>query len=795
MFKKEVREVLESAYKEAKNRSHEYITTEHVFYVSLDYPYLKRLLEEFSLETDLFKSSLDRHLKDNIPTILDSDPVQTKSFTDMLENAAFNTHSSSKKEVDMGSIIVSIFTNENSYSSYLMRQMGISKLRLLQTISHDMNDYEYKKNNPDQEVENPYQNNALSRFTVDLVKEAKEGNIDPFIGREIELEKTLAVLKRRIKNNPIHIGEPGVGKTAIVEGLALLIAQNKIPSFLKDKKIHSLDMGDIVAGTKYRGDLEERIKALLKEIEEDKDIILFIDEIHSIVKTGSAAGGSLDIAALLKPFLARGKVRIIGTSTNDEFRKFIEKDKALARRFQAINVKEPSFSDTIKILTGIKNKYERFHNVFYSDDIIENIVKLSNTYINDRFQPDKSIDVMDEVGSRVSLNNAFIEKIKDKIEDHQMDIDLFKNEYKEILKLDFRLFLDVLENRDEELLKKFNKGNLKIKSNIDISDLEDTISKIANIPRKTVVDDETERLRNLELSLKNQIFGQDEAITDTVRIIKRSRMGFNKKDKPMASFLFVGPTGVGKTELSKQLASFLNMSFIRFDMSEYQEEHTVAKLIGSPPGYVGYSDGGLLVNEIRKNHSCVLLLDEIEKAHFKIYNILLQIMDYATLTDSSGIKADFKNVILIMTSNAGARDINKKMVGFSETDEIYGDSAIEDALKRVFNPEFRNRLDKSILFSHLKKDIINNITKKEIDEFVLYLKEDKNIELEYGNEIINHLSQLGYSREFGARNISRIVETHLIDKLIDKMLFEKDTFNKVTVFLDDNAIKLDFNKL
>lgn len=556
------------------------------------------------------------------------------------------------------------------------------------------------------------------------------------IGRQDILDRTIQILCRRTKNNPIHVGEPGVGKTSIVLGLARLINEGKVPEKLKNSEIYSLDIGGLLAGTKYRGDFEERIKKVLEQIKHRVNPIVYIDEIHSIVGAGALGGGSLDASNLLKPYLMEGKIKFIGATTFDEYKKHFEKDKALTRRFQTVEVKEPSINETVEIINGIKKSYEEYHNVSYTDKAIESAVILSNKYINDKFLPDKAIDVIDEAGASISM-----------------------------------------ENSEERTL-------------IDDVKIEEIISKMCHIPKKTVEKDEIEALMTLENKLKLNIFGQNVAIDEVVKCIKMSRAGLKDEGKPVASMLFVGPTGVGKTEICRVLSKELGIKLIRFDMSEYGEKHAASKLIGAPPGYVGYEEGGLLTDSVRKNPYSVLLLDEIEKAHPDILSVLLQVMDYATLTDNQGRKADFRNVILIMTSNAGAKEIGKNKVGFGE--RVVQVEAIKDEVKRFFTPEFRNRLDKIVVFNHIDKEMARNITIKEIGLFKEQLL-SKNIILEFDESVINHISNEGVSKEYGAREISRIINSEIKALLIDEVLFGRlKDGGKAKVVFNDSKYDIEF---
>ncbi len=642
------------------------------------------------------------------------------------------SQSSGKEEVQIPDLVVSLYDEERTYAGYLMRKLGIKRLQLLEVLSHGVSDEDLEPDSlPEEETEERTEEGGrekhaarpgtLERFATDLTAMAAAGKLEPVIGREAEIERTVQVLSRRLKNNPIHVGDAGVGKTAITEGLAQRIAAGDVPPKLKGYTIWSLDMGALLAGTKFRGDFEERVKKVIDLLLKKEKAILFIDEIHTIVGAGAVTGSTLDASNLLKPALTSGKLRCIGSTTYDEYNKIFEKDRALSRRFQKIDIVEPTIPETVEILKGLRSKYEEYHDVRYSDETLEIAVKLAAQFITERKLPDKAIDVIDEAGALARIRAYKV-------------------------------------NQEAEV------------QTIDITphDIEMVIAKIARIPERTVTSSEKDKLATLEGSLKQEVFGQDQAIEAVVKAVKRSRAGFRAPDKPIANFLFVGPTGVGKTELARQLSKHLGVALHRFDMSEYQEKHTVSRLIGSPPGYVGYEEGGLLTDAIRKTPNSVVLLDEIEKAHPDIYNILLQIMDYATLTDNQGRKADFRNVILIMTSNAGARDIGKPLIGFG--DQEVSASALDEAVERAFSPEFRNRLDAVVHFNNLPMEVIERIVKKAIEEFGTQLAE-KHVTLKAEDSVIRFLAERGYSREFGARNISRLVEDQIKTVFVDEVLF------------------------
>ncbi|TVQ39329.1 MAG: ATP-dependent Clp protease ATP-binding subunit ClpA [Spirochaetaceae bacterium] len=739
---RELQAILNAAYQEAKQRKHEYLTPEHVLYAALHFEYPRDVVHECGAEPDVIRSEVDKHLSERIPVVEGEEPFQSIGFQHVIERAIFHTENAAKEEVDIGDILVSILDEDESFGSFFMREAGISRLNLLEVISHGLSRVGAEREEGSEEGDageageagdsgheareeldddgrTRKKRDALSQFTTDLTAQAREGRLEPLIGREDILERTVQVLCRRLKNNPVHLGDPGVGKTAITEGLAQRIADGEVPSLLKDYTVYALDMGSMLAGTRYRGDFEERMKQVMKELESRDNVILFVDEIHTLVGAGAVSGGSMDASNMLKPALASGRIRCIGSTTYEEYKRYFEKDRALSRRFQKIEVPEPSEDQTFEILQGLRSKYEQFHNVIYSDDALRAAAHLSALYINDRHLPDKAIDVIDECG-------AYIRMRREASADEGEPVTIME------------------------------------------TDIEKVVSRIAKIPERSVSVSERDRLRDLEQDLKRVVFGQEEAISQVVQAVKRSRAGFRRADKPVASFLFVGPTGVGKTELARQLADTLGVAMLRFDMSEYQEKHTVSRLIGSPPGYVGYEEGGLLTETIRKTPHAVLLLDEIEKAHADIYNILLQVMDYATVTDNSGKHADFRNVVLIMTSNAGAREIGKPLIGFGG--RSVASDAVDDAVERIFSPEFRNRLDKVVVFNRLATEVIEDIVRKDLDDFVAQLAE-KNVTLEVTAACIGWLAERGYSEEFGARNISRLIEEKIKSFFVDSVLF------------------------
>ncbi len=736
-------EVLMAAFNQAKSKKHEYLTPEHILYASLYFDDGKKLIEGTGGDIGSLRGNIEDYFEKKMEVVDTEEPKQSVGFQNVMERAIWHTASAQKDVLDLGDVFVSIMDEEESYAAYFLGLEGISRYELLKYISHgvtllpdSMDEDDFVEEEESEGKEKDKDTNFLEAFTDELTEKARAGKIDPLIGRDDIIERTIQVLCRRTKNNPIHVGDPGVGKTAITEGLAQRIADGDVPDKLKDMKIFSLDMGSLLAGTKFRGDFEDRLKKIIHELKKMNDVILFIDEIHTVVGAGAVSGGSMDASNMLKPILTSGEVKCMGTTTYEEYKKFFDKDRALSRRFQKIEIPEPTIEDTILILNGIKDRYEEYHSVIYTEESIKSAADLSAKFINDRHLPDKAIDVIDEAGAYARIYRA--------VEGETVTI--------------------------------------------ESGDVEKVVARIAKLPEKSVTSSERGHLKDLGADLKSTIFGQDSAVGMVVDAIKRSRAGFGNPDKPIASFLFVGPTGVGKTELARQLALNLGVELHRFDMSEYQERHTVARLVGAPPGYVGYDEGGLHTESIRKTPYSVLLLDEIEKAHADIFNTLLQVMDYATLTDNAGKKADFRNVIIIMTSNAGAREIGKKQVGFDE--RRVKDDAIGGAVDRIFSPEFRNRLDSIVTFNDLDKKVILDIVAKEITIFAGQL-ESKNVTLDVTEKCRHWLADKGYSREFGARQISRLVPEKLKSFFVDEVLFGKLTGGGHAVAdVEDNDVKI-----
>ncbi|MGE5343550.1 MAG: ATP-dependent Clp protease ATP-binding subunit ClpA [Candidatus Omnitrophota bacterium] len=734
----ELNHIITAAFSEAKSRSHEYVTPEHILYASLFFTGGAQIISSCGGNLKRLKKELESFFKSGFIPVKEEvkDPLQSEGFQNVVQNAMMHVVSAGKQTLDIGDILAALYHEKESYAVAFLQREGITRLNILNYISHGisvvpdpLDDHELKDPEEGEETEEEEdeitetgkkrrkKKKFLDMYTTELTAKAERDELDPIIGREDIIARTIQVLCRRIKNNPVHVGEPGVGKTAITEGLALMIARDKVPYALKNSKIFMLDMGGLLAGTKYRGDFEERLKRVLNELLKEEKAILFIDEIHNVVGAGAVSGGSMDASNILKPVLSNGKLQCIGSTTYDEYKKHFEKDRALSRRFQKIEIPEPTPDETYQILLGLRERYESFHHVRYTDDALRSAVDLSSKYINDRYLPDKAIDVIDESGAWVRM-----QKMKDDTS----------------------------------------------RVTIGVDGIETVVSKIAKIPEKTVSENENSKLKRLVEELGEQIFGQDEAVKMVAQAIKRARAGFREPDKPVASLLFVGPTGVGKTELTRQLAFILGIPLHRFDMSEYQEKHTVARLIGSPPGYVGFEQGGLLTDAIRKTPHCVLLLDEIEKAHQDIFNTLLQIMDYATLTDNTGKKADFRNVIIIMTSNAGARQIGKPFIGFENRSVNAG--AIDEAVKKYFAPEFRNRLDAVVRFNSLDETIVLQIVKKNIKLFQKQL-EEKRVNLEVTDKCYQWLAARGFSKLFGAREVARLIQEKVKTWFVDEVLF------------------------
>tara|TARA_B100001029_G_scaffold167378_1_gene160520 strand:+ start:207 stop:2465 length:2259 start_codon:yes stop_codon:yes gene_type:complete len=744
MLDKQVEENLNFSFKLASSSSHEFVTLEHLLLSLLQNDKALEVFNFLDADVKTLEEKLTKFIKETTPLIDNSNNNEiqpTLGFQRVLQRAVFHVQSSGKDKVNGANLLVAIFSEKESHSVYLLEQEGITRLDVVTYLSHgdshtleDHSENKFSEEEPEGKPKND--SSALEQFCTNLNQEAIDGNIDPLIGRNREIERISQILARRNKNNPLLVGDSGVGKTAIAEGLAKLITEGRVPDLLKNCIIYCLDLGALLAGTKYRGDFEKRLKVVLSELSKQEKAVLFIDEIHTIIGAGATSGGVNDASNLLKPALAKNNLRFFGSTTYKEFRGVFEKDRALSRRFQKVDVKEPSVEDTFKILKGLKSQFEDHHGIKYSDKALKTAAELSSRYINDRNLPDKAIDVIDEAGSRKRLKNKT--------------------------------------------------------SRISEIDIEEVVALMAKVPKKTVSSSDKDILAKLKENLSRVIFGQDEAIDTLTTSIKLSRAGLGNIDKPVGSFLFSGPTGVGKTEVSKQLSIIMGIEFIRFDMSEYMERHTVSRLIGAPPGYVGFDQGGLLTEAITKNPHCVILLDEIEKAHPEVFNILLQIMDHGTLTDNNGRQANFKNSILIMTSNAGAQDMSRNSVGFNQQDHS---SEGKEAIKKTFSPEFRNRLDSVIHFNSLSKEVILTV----VDKFLVELQaqlDEKKVQIEISDDVRMWLVDNGYDKDMGARPMQRLIQEEIKKPLADKILFGNLTKagGLATVTLVENNISIEYKE-
>lgn len=720
MLNKDLEISLNLAFRQAKDSRHEFMTVEHLLLALLDNPSSIKALNACGADINNLRKELLEFIADTTPVMPESEEERetqpTLGFQRVLQRAVFHVQSSGKSEVSGANVLVAIFSEQESQAAYFLKKSDISRLDIVNFISHGIAKVEsesaHTNSEPSPQVDE--EPRTIENFATNLNDEARNGNIDPLIGRASELERTLQVLGRRRKNNPLFVGEAGVGKTAIAEGLANLIISEKVPEFLQDATIYSLDMGALLAGTKYRGDFEKRFKALLKELEKEGNAILFVDEIHTIIGAGAASGGMMDASNLIKPLLSSGKLKCVGSTTYQEYQSIFEKDRALARRFQKIDVVEPSIDDTTKILQGLKEKYESHHGIRYTNKALRAAAQLSAKYINERFLPDKAIDVIDEAGAKQQLVAAS-----------------------------------------------------KRKKIINDNDIETIVAKIARIPEKSVSSSEIDSLKTLDRNLKLVVFGQDHAIDELSSVIRLSRAGLGHEEKPIGSFLFAGPTGVGKTEVTQQLATILGVELLRYDMSEYMEKHAVSRLIGAPPGYVGYEQGGLLTDAVLKHPHAVVLLDEIEKAHEDVYNILLQVMDHGTLTDNNGRRADFRNITLVLTTNAGVQETTRQSIGFKQQDHSV-DAMAE--INKVFSPEFRNRLDNIVWFNHLSDEVIHQV----VDKFIVELQaqlDEKGVSLELTKDAKKWLASHGYDKAMGARPMSRLIQEHLKKPLANELLF------------------------
>ncbi|EPS2708924.1 ATP-dependent Clp protease ATP-binding subunit ClpA [Cronobacter turicensis] len=744
MLNQELELSLNMAFARAREHRHEFMTVEHLLLALLSNPSAREALEACSVDLVALRQELEAFIEQTTPVLPASeeerDTQPTLSFQRVLQRAVFHVQSSGRSEVTGANVLVAIFSEQESQAAYLLRKHEVSRLDVVNFISHGT-----RKDEPGQAPgnDNPVNEEQaggeerMENFTTNLNQLARVGGIDPLIGRDKELERAIQVLCRRRKNNPLLVGESGVGKTAIAEGLAWRIVQGDVPEVMADCTIYALDIGSLLAGTKYRGDFEKRFKALLKQLEQDNNSILFIDEIHTIIGAGAASGGQVDAANLIKPLLSSGKIRVMGSTTYQEFSNIFEKDRALARRFQKIDITEPSVEETVQIINGLKPKYEAHHDVRYTAKAVRAAVELAVKYINDRHLPDKAIDVIDEAGARARL----------------MPVS-------------------------------------KRKKTVNVADIETVVARIARIPEKSVSQSDRDTLKNLGDRLKMLVFGQDKAIEALTEAIKMSRAGLGHDRKPVGSFLFAGPTGVGKTEVTVQLSKALGIELLRFDMSEYMERHTVSRLIGAPPGYVGFDQGGLLTDAVIKHPHAVLLLDEIEKAHPDVFNLLLQVMDNGTLTDNNGRKADFRNVILVMTTNAGVRETERKSIGLIRQDN--STDAMEE-IKKIFTPEFRNRLDNIIWFNHLSTEVIHQV----VDKFIVELQaqlDQKGVSLEVTQEARDWLAGKGYDRAMGARPMARVIQDNLKKPLANELLFGSLVDGgQVAVALDKEGDKLTYS--
>lgn len=750
MLSKDLEATLNYAFKGARKKRHEFMTVEHLLLALLDNDTASKVLRACSGDLGKLRGELLDFVDSTTPLIPENERTRetqpTLGFQRVLQRAVFHVQSSGKPEVTGANVLVAIFSEQESQAAFFLKQQDIARIDVVNFITHGISkNPEFEEDilgaptSDEEELTSEGGASPLESFATNLNLEAEEGRIDPLIGREEEVTRVVQVLSRRRKNNPLLVGESGVGKTAVAEGLAKLIVEKDVPDVLQGNVIYSLDMGALLAGTKYRGDFEKRFKALLAELKNDEKAILFIDEIHTIIGAGAASGGVMDASNLLKPVLTSGQLRCIGSTTYKEYRGIFEKDRALSRRFQKIDVEEPDVETTYRILKGLKSRFENHHELRYSDKALRAASELAGRYINDRFMPDKAIDVIDEAGAFQRLQPAS-----------------------------------------------------KRKKLLQVADMEKVIASIARIPPKHVSSSDVKALKNLDSNLKMVVFGQNKAIETLSTAIKLSRAGLNDKEKPIGSFLFAGPTGVGKTEVSRQLATIMGIELIRFDMSEYMERHTVSRLIGAPPGYVGFDQGGLLTEAVSKSPHCVVLLDEIEKAHPDVFNLLLQVMDHGTLTDNNGRKADFRNVVLIMTTNAGAQEMSRASIGFSQQDHRTDGAEI---IKKAFTPEFRNRLDAIVQFESLKPEIIRTV----VDKFLVNLQvqlDDKNVLINVEDDAIDWLVEKGYNEAMGARPMDRLIQEKIKKALAEDILFGElaESGGDVTVSVKNDELSLEIKK-
>jgi ATP-dependent Clp protease ATP-binding subunit ClpA len=748
MISKSLEASLGMALREARTRRHEYFCVEHLLYALLHDAIGKEIVSECGGSPDNLIRAIEQYFTREVeraPEGTNHVPKQTLAFERVMQRAISHVHFSGKKEVDVGDILAAMFEEKDSHAAYFLRNEGLSRLDVLNYISHgvskeeaeaEIQEAEEQEHEEEKQKRRP-KSDPLGTYAVNLTQRAKDGKIDPLIGRHFEMRRTVQTLCRRRKNNPIYVGEPGVGKTAMVEGLALRINEGKVPEMLKDSEVLMLDLAGMLAGTKFRGEFEQRLKSVMRAIMKRKNVILFIDEIHNVVGAGATTDSTVDASNILKPALSSGELRCIGATTFEEYKNHFEKDRAFSRRFQKIEIGEPTVDEAVQILRGLKKCYEEHHGITYTDSALKAAVELSAKHIHDRYLPDKAIDVIDEAGASLKLLDSGMKK-----------------------------------------------------NTIRPADIERVVAEIAKIPVRSVSSSDKVKLAAIDEELLKVVYGQDDAIKTVSKAIKRSRAGLAHPDKPVGSFLFTGPTGVGKTEVARQLARIMGVHFARYDMSEYMEKHTVARLIGAPPGYVGFDQGGLLTDEIRKFPHCVLLLDEIEKAHPDVFNILLQVMDHSTLTDNAGRKADFHNVVLIMTSNAGARELASNTLGFVTSKDDSQSKGLK-AIERMFSPEFRNRLDAIVHFNSLSQELMGRI----VDKFIVELQASlaaKKVSLVLGEDARAWLALKGYDPKFGARPLSRLIQVELKDRLSEELLFGKLTKGgAVYVRADGDALTFD----
>lgn len=826
----ELQKVLDKAVLTARKKKHGFVTPEHILAAALELGSIQDLLLVCGADTEFIRSGVYSYLNKQVPCMEDTEPMQTLGFQSLLQRAVMHCAAAEKKTVELTDVIVCMFDDSREYCSYYLRKGHLDKLRLMEVLS--FNAYgtespyssaenfaldtdeaeELKKSVPSDDVrgngrddarytertgERDYDadaadvsengarpgssrlrrgrdtRSALERYTRNLTEEAADGRFDVLVGREPEIERTIQVLCRRVKNNPIHVGDAGVGKTAVTQGLARRIVDGEVPDVLRNVSIYALDMGSLIAGAKFRGDFEERLKKVVDELLKKKNSILYIDEIHTIVGAGAVSGGTLDAANLLKPVLSDGRLRCIGSTTFEEYAKTFEKDRALARRFQKIEIQEPTTAEAVEILRGLRARYEEFHQVRYTDEALVSAVELSVQFLQEKRLPDKAIDIMDEAGAWMRIHPEY-----PGVHGRKGNTDRCSDEDEVVVETDeadsemdaagARNVQAAPRGTDVENDENYGIDENKVYPVVDTHIIEKLIAKMAKVPERSVAADEKAQLRDLEKLLSERVFGQEKAVSLLAQAVKRSRAGFRNPDKPAGCFLFAGPTGVGKTALAVALADILGLKLLRFDMSEYQEKHTVSRLIGSPPGYVGFEEGGLLTDAVRREPYSVVLLDEIEKAHHDIYNLLLQVMDYASLTDNQGRKADFRNTIIIMTSNAGGAELAKPLIGFGSA--VQTDEVVHESVSSIFTPEFRNRLDAVVPFAHLDIDVMKNIVRAEIEKLAARLT-NKKVELTVTDECVEYFAQKGCSPEYGARNVSRLIDSEISTALVDEVLF------------------------